>query len=216
VVRLAGIFGSSLLLGFSGALMPGPLFAAVVAGAAASGFWAGPAFVLGHALLELAVVLALGRGLGAVLSRPWVTRLVAAAGGATLLWLGISMVQDGLAQRITLDTAATQPLTAGPVLLGAVVSASNPYWVLWWATAGATYVALSLDAGAGGLAAFYTGHILSDLSWYSLVALAVASGRELLGPGPYNGLIAVAGGFLMVMGAAFLRTALRRRPAAAA
>src|SRR5687768_3952780 len=67
---LVGIFISSLLLGFSGALMPGPVFAAVVAGAASSGFWFGPAVVLGHGVLELATVLVLVRGLGAVLARP--------------------------------------------------------------------------------------------------------------------------------------------------
>ena len=210
---LLGIFFSSLLLGFSGALMPGPVFAAVVAGAASSGFWYGPAVVLGHGVLELATVLVLVRGLGSVMARPVVTRWTAAAGGVTLLWLGGQMVLDGLAQRVPIDLSGTASVDATPVVLGVVLSATNPYFVLWWATAGATYVALSLRHGAVGPAAFYTGHILSDLLWYALVAAVVASGRQLLGEavrGPYTVVIATAGAFLICMAVFFLRTALRR------
>jgi threonine/homoserine/homoserine lactone efflux protein len=209
---LAGLFFSSLLLGFSGALMPGPVFAAVVAGSASAGFWYGPAVVLGHGVLELITVAALARGAGRVLSRPRVTRAIAAVGGVTLLWLGIGMVLDGLAQRVVVDLSGAAPVDATPVVLGVVLSATNPYWVLWWATAGATYVALSLRSGAAGLGAFYTGHILSDLVWYAFIAGVVASGTRLLGPaiqGPYNVLVALAGAFLIFMALYFLRTAWR-------
>jgi threonine/homoserine/homoserine lactone efflux protein len=193
--------------------MPGPVFAAVVAGAASSGFWYGPAVVLGHGMLELATVLVLVRGLGGVLARPEVTRGIAAMGGLTLLWLGSQMVLDGLAQRVPIDLSGSAPVDATPVVLGVMLSATNPYFVLWWATAGATYVALSLRHGGAGPAAFYTGHILSDLIWYALVAAVVASGRAFLGEvarGPYNVVIAVAGAFLICMAAFFLRTAARR------
>ena len=212
---LAALFGTSWLLGFSGALMPGPVFAAVVAGAAASGFWYGPAVVFGHGLLELGVVLLLARGLGRAMARPTVTRAIATAGGLTLLWLGGQMVRDGLAQRVTLDLTGRTPLDATPVVLGVVLSATNPYFLLWWATAGATYVALSRQRGGAGAAAFYAGHILSDLAWYALVAAVVASGSRLLGAmghsaqGAYNAVIVAAGAFMLVMAAYFLRTALR-------
>jgi threonine/homoserine/homoserine lactone efflux protein len=205
---LPGLFVSSLLVGFSGALMPGPLFAAVVAGVAAGGFWAGPALVTGHALLELLVVVAVGRGLGAVLRRPVVTRAIAAIGGLVLLWLAWNMIQDGLAQRVVATGPSAAPTTSGSLLVGALVSASNPYWLLWWASAGASYVALALCRGAAGLAAFYAGHVLSDYSWYAAVALAVAAGRSVLGPAAYNGVAVVAGVFLAGMALLFLVKAL--------
>jgi threonine/homoserine/homoserine lactone efflux protein len=213
---LPGLFVTSLLVGFSGALVPGPLFAAVVAGAAASGFWAGPALVAGHGVLELAIVVALALGLGPVLRRPAVTRAIAGAGGVTLIWLGWTMVSDGLAQRVVADMAPAGAIGLAPVALGVVVSASNPYWVLWWATIGAGYVAIALHRGLSGITAFYTGHILSDLSWYAAVALAVANGRAIASPAIYNWVIAAAGLFLAAMGLLFLRAAVSRRLASPA
>jgi hypothetical protein len=95
------------------------------------------------------------------------------------------------------------------VLVGAIVSGSIRYWLLWWATAGASYIALALSRGASGLVAFYFGHVLSDYSWYAAVALAVAGGRRVLGPAVYNATAVVAGGFLAIMAILFLRAAVR-------
>jgi threonine/homoserine/homoserine lactone efflux protein len=188
--------------------MPGPLLVAVITGTAATGFWTGEAMVAGHALLELAVVIAVARGLGSLLRRPAVTRAIAAAGGLTLLWLASGMVRDGLAQHVAAGEAASA-VAGAPLLVGAVVSASNPYWLLWWATAGASYIALSLSRGVPGLGAFFVGHILSDFLWYSLVAAAVVAGRGVMGPAAYNGVVVAAGLFLAAMAVLFLRTALR-------
>ena len=60
--------------------------------------------------------------------------------------------------------------------------------------------AQSRELGVVGISAFYLGHILSDYSWFSLVSLAVASGRRMLTPGVYRGLIVVCGLFLWIMG----------------
>ena len=54
------------------------------------------------------------------------------------------------------------------------------------------------------------GHILSDYSWFSLVSLAVASGRRVLTPGVYRGLIVVCGMFLWVMAVLFIASGLGR------
>ena len=54
------------------------------------------------------------------------------------------------------------------------------------------------------------GHILSDHSWFSLVSLAVASGRRVLTPGVYRGLIVVCGMFLWGMAVLFIASGLGR------
>ncbi|MQL53248.1 hypothetical protein GFC01_13470, partial [Desulfofundulus thermobenzoicus] len=91
-----------------------------------------------------------------------------------------------------------------PVLAGILISLSNPYWSLWWATVGLGYIVLSLKQGVPGLASFFSGHILSDLAWYGLVAAAVAGGRRFLTPVLYRGILVACGFFLIFLGGSFI------------
>src|SRR4030065_277109 len=96
-----------------------------------------------------------------------------------------------------------------PVLAGILVSLSNPYWLLWWATVGSSYVVWAMGVGIVGLIAFYSGHILSDLSWYSLVSLLVASGRKIVRDKVYRGLLLACGIFLLGLGGYFVFSGIR-------
>ena len=77
---LAGLAATSFIVALSGALMPGPLLTVTVGEAARRGFWAGPLIIVGHALLELALVLLLLVGLGAWLNRPLILGTVGVLG----------------------------------------------------------------------------------------------------------------------------------------
>ena len=96
------------------------------------------------------------------------------------------------------------------MLSGIALSVSNPYWLLWWCTIGLNYAALALKHGYGGLAAFYTGHIASDLAWYSLVAAGVAAGRRICPPAVYRAVLFACGLALVALGAYFLGDGLAR------
>ncbi|MHB9091909.1 MAG: LysE family transporter, partial [Chloroflexota bacterium] len=101
-------------------------------------------------------------------------------------------------------SADSVPSGPGPVATGALVSASNPYWLLWWATIGATYVAAALQMGTLGLASFFSGHILSDFAWFTFVGALVATGRRLLTDRAYRGLVLACGIALVVLGSTFV------------
>jgi threonine/homoserine/homoserine lactone efflux protein len=85
-----------------------------------------------------------------------------------------------------------------------VTSFSNPYWFLWWSTVGASYIVVSLRLGTAGAAAFYGGHIMSDLSWNSLLSLLMASGRRWLPASAVRAFLAATGVFMMGLGAYFV------------
>jgi len=87
---------------------------------------------------------------------------------------------------------------------GALVSISNPYWVIWWASVGAAYMSKSLEQGAAGVASFFTAHILSDFAWLTLVAFVLATGRRIMSRAVYRGILVACGLFLLVLGVYFL------------
>jgi threonine/homoserine/homoserine lactone efflux protein len=211
MTKLITLFTTSLIVGFSGALMPGPLLTVVISGSARRGFWEGPALVLGHAVAEALIVAALAAGLSRLLKRNLVAGLIGLLGGAFLLWMGFDIARSAWLGTVSLEqaTGAEAGLQPGPIITGIVVSISNPYWVLWWATVGASYVALSLGRGSLGLGSFYIGHILSDLSWYSLVALLIARGKALLSQPIYRLILLVCGLFLMSLSIYFVYSGIR-------
>ncbi|MBE3588674.1 MAG: LysE family transporter, partial [Thermoanaerobacteraceae bacterium] len=276
-LELAAIFSTAFVVGLSGAMMPGPLLTVTIGESARRGFAAGPLIVLGHALLEGALVVALALGLAAILTAPVVGKVIAVVGGFFLIYMGWGMGRDAWLGRVelavgrgrpgeggpgapghppgeqamappvavlngaavnsaeaakvlaepaaerqgcagfteqgeafppgggpgtgecascSLQAVENHPATGGgmhPVLAGILISLSNPYWSLWWATVGLGYIVLSLKQGVPGLASFFSGHILSDLAWYGLVAAAVAGGRRFLTPVLYRGILVACG-----------------------
>ncbi len=98
---LAGVPVTSFIVALSGALMPGPLLTLTVGEAARRGFWAGPLIIVGHALLELALVLLLLAGVGVWLQRPLVLGLVGLLGAVMLAWMGLGLFKASRHSRLT-------------------------------------------------------------------------------------------------------------------
>lgn len=202
---LPAIFITSWLVGLSGAMSPGPLLAFNIRESMRMGPWAGPAVATGHALLELGMVVVLYLGLARFLSSDLAIITVGLLGGAVLLWLSWRMVRNPLRDTPWSGTAtARNSPHVGPVLGGVVVSLSNPFWAIWWATIGLAYLVWAREIGLPGLGSFYIGHILSDFAWFSLVALAVGTGRRLIEGRPYQWIMTACGVFLGGMGVFFI------------
>ncbi|MDX9872509.1 MAG: LysE family transporter [Clostridia bacterium] len=210
-MSLAALFATAFVMGFSGAMMPGPLLTVTINESYRRGFKAGPLLVLGHGLLELALIAGLTLGLYNILAQPSFQSGVAVVGGLILLWLGWGMAKDAWAGRISLQNES-RGFSRGmsPVLAGIVVSLSNPYWILWWATIGLAYVTQALQKGVAGLLVFFAGHILADLTWYSAVSLAAVSGKKVLSEGVYRGVLMVCGVFLLGLGLYFVQAGITR------
>lgn len=205
------LFITAFLVGLSGAMMPGPLLTVTIAESARRGFKAGPLIVLGHAILELALIIALLAGLSFYLKKPLVTTVISIVGGAFLLFMGLNMIKDVLQGRVTLESSennADKGVNAHPVMAGILVSVSNPFWIVWWATIGLTYLTVALKSGAIGITSFFSGHIMADLLWYSLIAAAIAGGRRFLKPRVYQSIIILCGIFLIGLGGYFISTGI--------
>ncbi|HEX3011672.1 MAG TPA: LysE family transporter [Syntrophomonadaceae bacterium] len=208
---LGWIFITAFIVGFSGAMAPGPLLTVTIAESTHRGFWAGPLIVLGHALLELFLVLALSAGLSVYLTKTGVTPIIAVLGGGFLIYMGLVMVRDNWFRHAAISGDPDEKeisIHMHPVAAGIFISLSNPFWLIWWATIGLNYITLSLKNGTIGLAAFYSGHILADLIWYSFIALMISYGRRFLTPRVYNIILTLCGMFLVGLGFYFAHNGL--------
>jgi threonine/homoserine/homoserine lactone efflux protein len=197
------IFATAFTVGLSGAMMPGPLLTMTIGESGRMGFWAGPLLVLGHGLLELALVIGLLFGLGGLLAKSAVAGFIGLVGGAFLLWMGRELWLGSRTQVLDLD-GGSAPAKGGPILAGITISASNPYWLMWWATIGAAYVNMALGHGTKGVALFLGGHLFADLAWYSLIAAAVTAGKNFISPRVYRGILGLCGLFLMALAVYFI------------
>lgn len=202
MLKLLAIAGTAFVVGFSGALMPGPLLAVTVDESTRRGAIAGPLLMLGHMILEIALVALVAVGLGGFLTQPVVVAAVSFVGGGLMCWMGQGMVRT--ASRLSLANPAAKRSSMHPVLAGIVVSLSNPYWTIWWATIGVGYIVMGAKLGLAGIVAFFIGHILADVTWYTLVSFGVAKGRRWMPDTVYQWMIRLCGIALLVFGVLFL------------
>jgi len=78
------IFATAFVIGLSGAVMPGPVLAVCISESAKRGARAGPLLVLGHAIVELPLIVALAWGLSEVLEQSMVAGIIGVIGGLFL------------------------------------------------------------------------------------------------------------------------------------
>lgn len=200
-IFLLGIFATSFVIALSGALMPGPVLTVTISESTKRGFWAGPLIILGHGILELALVILLLLGLGPYLSKDIVFGIVGLCGALILMWMAFGMFRSIPSLRLNLESGAKSG--GNPVWAGILMSLANPYWTIWWATIGVGYIVYAMQFGAVGVIAFFGGHISADFAWYSVVSLTISKGRSLISDRLYKGIIAVCASALVVFSAWF-------------
>lgn len=202
------IFISSFIIALSGALMPGPLLTATISESSQRGFIMGPLLIAGHGILELALVMALLLGLAPYLQQPAVFVATSLAGAVILLWMAFGMFRS--LPSLSLFCHGERKGGTHPIAGGILMSAANPYWIIWWATIGLGYILYSWQFGFWGVAFFFAGHILADLVWYSAVAAAVSRGRHFLTDRLYRGLIGGCAVFLVLFAGYFAYAGFQR------
>ncbi|MDM8543418.1 LysE family transporter [Desulfococcaceae bacterium HSG9] len=208
ILTLLTIFGTSFLIAFSGALMPGPLLTVTITESSRRGFMAGPLLIAGHGILEILLVIGLVLGLGPLLQQKYVFIIIALAGSVVLLWMSICMFRS--LPTLTLETEASSDKSKNLLITGILFSIVNPYWTIWWVTIGLGYILHSLNYGIWGVAAFFIGHILADLIWYTVVSVGVWRGKTFLNDRAYRIVIGACAVFLVIFAGLFMYSGIQK------
>jgi len=204
-MELLAVFFSSFVVGFSGAMMPGPLLAVGIAETPRHGWRTGPIISTGHAVAEIAVVVALSLGFAAIAESALVTAVIGVVGGTALVVMGAAMLYDIAKHRLDYTGSEAAGKSGHRLAVkGITATLSNPYWFIWWATTGLAFIAKSFKFGVLGPVVFYFGHILSDFVWYSAVSVLVWQGKSLLIGRRLNILISCCALFLVYLGIIFI------------
>jgi threonine/homoserine/homoserine lactone efflux protein len=205
-VVLWGIFISAFLIGFSGAMMPGPMLGVTIDGSFKKGWAAGPLTVLGHGILELILIVIMIFGLKDFFSNSKVAGFIGLFGGAFLAWMGYGMIKSCVNKSVSLENqrAGNSAGMKNLVLAGVLVSATNPYFILWWASTGMESVRQAYTSGLIGVLVFFIGHILSDFVWYSAISAAFSRGKKLIDDVVYRWIILLLGMFIIAFSIYFI------------
>ena len=148
---------SVFLISFTGAMMPGPVTAVVIANAKRTP-WAGFIVAAGHAVVEIPLVVFLAFYAANFMENPVVHAIVAFAGGAMLVILGIDMIRSSN-KEIKIEEKNRS------AFIGGIVTSINPYFILWWATTGLALILQAKTFGNWVLIFFVIAHLSVDFLW---------------------------------------------------
>lgn len=206
---MIGTFFQSLLIAYSGAVMPGPLLTYNINQSMRVGVRSGLLLITGHAILEVATIALLFLGVGTFLSTQTAQIVIGSAGGALLIIFGAVMIKDVIQGRAKLDLPGNgKEKSGGLVLNGILISAMNPYFMIWWTVVGLGLMLTAFKAyGIVGIAVFFAGHILADFSWYVLISFLVSRTRKLINEKAYKIVVVILAMALIGFGINFILSA---------
>ena len=164
---------SAAVISLSGVMLPGPLTAVTIA----KGYRnqnAGSLIAVGHAVIELPLMALVYFGFSQFFASPEAKMIIGLVGGLVLVIMG------GLVFRnIRKATGEVADLPYNSLVAGIVMTGTNPYFFLWWATIGITLIFGAANFGIVGLILFAVVHWSCDLVWEQIVSMSVFRSRHL-------------------------------------
>ena len=186
------------LISSSGALAPGPLTAATAASGVKHGWKGGFWISVGHMLVELPLVILIGFGVAAVLTREDVAMVLSLAGGVMLIFFAYLTARSAFEAEISKKHS-----DASPLLIGVTLTGLNPFFIAWWAGVGAALISEALKLwGFIGLALLYASHVWLDFAWLMLLAHITSLGSFTLRL--YKALLLFLAAFVALFGVDFI------------
>ena len=224
--NLLFIFGFSMIVALSGALVPGPLLTYTVIKTLETpkrSFLIGGFVILGHAFIEGFIVIGILLGFSFILKNEIVIKIIGTLGGGFLIYMGLDIIfkikQNRFKTPFNAEKNKDDPeprslvKISNPVLGGALISMSNPYWWIWWATIGFGFMLqykISL-LNWQGLTSFYFGHEMGDLAWYATVSSLISIGKKKINDKLYKVLLLFCSIFIIGFGFFLMITSLLKQ-----
>lgn len=189
--------------------MPGSVLTYTIRKSLAVGPRAGVIIMAGHALLELVLIILIFLGFGSVLQSETAQFLISLIGGGILLYMGGDMLLGAARNSVKIRMEGEDWKTGGMFVSGIVLSAANPYFLIWWTIVGLGFILQAFNSyGFLGIVIYYIGHICADFTWYGFVSTLVGRTRRFIKEKPYRIIIAALGCLTVFFGGRFIYNAI--------
>jgi threonine/homoserine/homoserine lactone efflux protein len=190
-----------IIISALGVMSPGPLFAANVTYGLKQGTKAGIKIAIGHSIVELPLVILLGIGIFSLEIFPEFKTIISILGAITLFVFAFIQIKSTLKKNKKSETKLKQ----GPIITGILLSALNPFFIIWWLTIGLKLIsdAMAIWAFVGILIVFVL-HIWMDFVWLGSTAFLISKSKKIISNTNYKIIMLALSVILIYFGITFL------------
>ena len=175
--EIFGFLGLVIIISASGVMSPGPLFAANVMYGLREGKISGIKMAIGHTIVEFPLIILLGVGFFSIESVPEIRTIITILGAVGLFGFAILQIRAVTRQKFSLETKSGQ----GPFVAGILLSALNPFFIIWWLTIGLVLISESIQTfGIIGILILFLFHIWMDYAWLFTIAVFSSKAKNYL------------------------------------
>ena len=189
-----------IIISASGVMSPGPLFAANITYGLKQGTKAGIKIAIGHSIVELPLVILLGIGIFSLEIFPEFKTIISILGAITLFVFAFMQIKSTLKKNKKSETKLKQ----GPIITGVLLSALNPFFIIWWLTIGLKLIsdAMAIWAFVGILIVFVL-HVWMDFVWLGSTAFLISKSKKIISNTNYKIIMLALSAILIYFGITF-------------
>jgi threonine/homoserine/homoserine lactone efflux protein len=172
---------------------------------------------LGHSLIEILLILLLLVGAQSFFTIPIVLKIIGILGGSLLMFFGAQILLDIKRDKIdttflsakdsekdtSSDSSRAKIYSRHPIWGGIIFLMMNPYWWLWWTTAG-LFIMIDNSVSFTNPSAFWgliIGKELGVFLWYVSIATAIGFSSKFITPKIYKIVLFICALFMASYGA---------------
>ena len=193
-----------IVISASGVMAPGPLFAANIAHGLKDGAKSGIKIAIGHTIVELPLVILLGIGVFSLELFPEFRTVISILGAITLFIFAAMQIKT-----IFRNKESTTNLKQGPLVSGILLSALNPFFIIWWLTIGFKLISDAMLIWAfSGILVLFVLHIWMDFAWLGAISYLASKSAKILSNKNYKIIMIGLSVMLVYFGITFLEDVL--------
>ena len=190
-----------IVISASGVMAPGPLFAANISYGLREGAKSGIKMAIGHTIVEFPLVILLGIGVFSLETFPEFRMIISIVGAITLFVFALVQIKTVLQNNKNITSTPKH----GPLVTGIILSALNPFFIIWWLTIGFKLIsdAMLIWAFSGIVIVFFL-HIWMDFAWLGGISFLASKSSKILSNRNYKFIMIGLSLLLVYFGITFL------------